>query len=271
MRLVLASLLATTACGTYDNHRAALVPHAAPTMFDGQPMTNVGQVAVGADNLFDLAKPTAGDSTQGDQVPQHQLHLSAALRGQGDMVSVSGVFERALVSNSTVINSDAPRITDAGLTGAGVALRLAIPTSTPGLRIGMAIEGVVWSVPWVQFSTCAPNCGSIATDKADLVPTLGIAFIPSYKFGRVTLFGGATMRNQPTIAAETYTVGAPDQEGPDVGSWTFTAHGGVAVDVGSGVKATAIVHDTFGGPIAYGPSVAVELSIPLGDQAKVMP
>lgn len=268
MRLVLA-LLSLTACGTYDNHRAALVPHAAPSMYDGQPLESVGQAAIGADNLFDLARPTGGDPTQGDQIPNQQFHLAVAARGQGDMVSVRGVIEHAMVGNSTVTATDAPRITDASLTGAGVALQLAIPTSTPGLRIGMAIEGVVWNVPWVEFSTCAPNCGSISTDRADLVPTLGIALIPSYKVGPVTIFGGATMRNQPTIAAETVTYGAPDSNGPDVGDWTFTAHAGVGVELGAGVKATAIVHYTFGGPINYGPSVAFEVAIPFGPQAKV--
>lgn len=45
----------------------------------------------------------------------------------------------------------------------------------------------------------------------------------------------------------------------------MTLHAGVGVDVGGGVHANAFVHDTVtNDPIAYGPSVGLELEVPLG-------
>ncbi|CAN5909863.1 hypothetical protein BH11MYX2_BH11MYX2_12630 [soil metagenome] len=266
MRFALA-FLSLAACSTYTNHRAALVPHATPVAFDGQPMENNGQISIGADNLFDLARPTAGDPTQGDQVPAQQFRGMAALR-VSNIVSISGIVEHASAGNSTVLKSDAPRIIESMLDGIGLALRFSIPTQNPAFRIGLAIEGVVWNVPWVEFSTCDASCVTVTTDQADLVPTLGVALIPSYRVGRVTLFGGATIRNQPTITQETITYGSPDSEGPNSGSWAFTFHAGVGVELGHGVRANTVLHDTVGGPVAYGPSVAFELAIPLGDRAQ---
>lgn len=259
-------LVSLAACNTYVNHRTAIVPHASPVTWDGQPVATSGQVSIGADTLVDLVKPTAGDSTQANQVPQHQGR--GMLTGRiNDRVALSAIYQRAVTNNTTVLSDTAPRLTDASLTGYGAAMKIAIPTETPGLRVGLAFEAVVWSVPWAQFSTCSSDldgCGHVASDRSDLVPTLGVGLVPSYRDGRMTYFGGASIRNQPTISEVTVTEGAPDSSGPDTGPATITFMAGAGVDVGHGVHANAFVHQTIGGPIDYGPSVGFEVAIPLG-------
>ncbi len=262
-------LFGFAACDTYVNHRTAVVPHASPVVWDGQTPTTTGQISIGADNLVDAIKPTAGDPTQGDQIPQQQFR--GMLSGRiSDRLSVSAIYEKALTSNTTLLSSTSPRITDTSLTGFGGALKVAIPTDVPGLRIGIAGELVLWDIPWAEFSTCSSfegqGCGTVTSDRSDIVPTLGLAVIPSYRNGRMTYFGGITLRNQPTITEVTVTNGSPDPSGPNTGGATFTLHAGAGVDLGYGVHANAFVHQTLAGPINYGPSLGFELAIPLGDQ-----
>jgi hypothetical protein len=104
----------------------------------------------------------------------------------------------------------------------------------------------------------------LATD-SKMIPTFGVALVPSYRVGRMTYFGGITVRNQPTIT-ELHTTTEPDDDGgPNGGTINVTLHAGVGVDVGGGVHANAFVHDTVtNDPIAYGPSVGLELEVPLG-------
>ena len=93
------------------------------------------------------------------------------------------------------------------------------------------------------------------------------AVITSYRTGRMTYFGGVTVRNQPTITEE-YTTNIPDNDGgPNAGKFNLTFHAGVGVDVGSGVHASVFVDDTVpGDPVSYGPSVGMQLEIPLGER-----
>ena len=255
------------ACATYTQHRAALVPHASPIPYDGQPMETQGMVSIGADNLVDLVRPSVGDPTQGDEVPEHQLRGQAALR-IGPHFSIAGVYEHALAQNATVVSPTSPRISDATLNGYGFSLRWSTTTEEPGFHVGIALEVVAWHVPWVEYNQCVENCDSstsyAATD-SKMIPTLGLAIGPSYRVGRMTYFGGITIRNQPTITELNTTTVPDDDGGPNAGPINLTLHAGVGVDVGDGIHANAFVHDTVtDNPIAYGPSIGLEVEIPLG-------
>lgn len=267
--LLLLPGLAACVVPTYVQHRAALVPHASPIPYDGQPMETQGTVSIGADNLVDLVRPSVGDPTQGDEVPEHQLRGQAALRISDDF-SIAGVYEHALAQNATVVSPTSPRITDATLNGVGFSLRWSTRTEVPGFHIGIALEVVDWHVPWVEFNQCVQNCdagGSYAATDSKMIPTFGVAIGPSYRVGRMTYFGGITIRNQPTITELNTTTVPDDDGGPNGGAVTVTLHAGVGVDVGGGVHANAFVHDTVtDSPIAYGPSVGLELEIPLGQR-----
>lgn len=154
----------------------------------------------------------------------------------------AGVYEHAIAQTATVIS----------------------------LRVGLATELVLWQVPWVEFNECVQNCDfgrSYSATNSDLIPTLAIALIPSYRLGRMTYFGGLTLRNQPTITEQNLTQIPDNDGGPQAGPFTATVHVGVGVDVGAGIHASVIVHDTLTDrPITYGPSVGLELEIPLGER-----
>jgi hypothetical protein len=269
---ILFALSLVAGCETYAQHRAALVPHATPLPTDGQPMASAGEIGLGASNLVDAVAPTAGDPTAGDVVPSTQLRGSIALRATKNL-SFSLAYERGLSSGSHPVTSSQPPVDD-DVGGAGFGFAYSIDTGREGFRIGVSSELMAWSIPWVQYTICVDNCigSSIAImDKgSDSVPTLAFGVTPSYRSGPVTVFGGFTARNQPTITEkiETNLPGPADvQEGP----YNITGHAGVALDLGGGVKASLLVHQTItSDPIAYGPGVGLMLSIPLGrDSAPV--
>jgi hypothetical protein len=99
----------------------------------------------------------------------------------------------------------------------------------------------------------------------DTVATLALGVVPSYRTGRLTVFGGATARNHPTITEKILT-NLPDSDAEvQGGPFNVTLAAGAAFDLGSGVKATMLVHQTVTrDPVMYGPSLAAMLSIPFG-------
>ena len=239
-------------------------------------MSSIAEVSVGADNLVDLVAPTKGDQTQGDVVPKEQLRGQAMFR-IGRNFALGGVYEHAIAQNATVLSASEPAIKDATLAGPGVQASYSIDTGTPGFRVGLATEIVFWNIPWVEYTSCIQDCvvpGYTYSERgATVVPTLAFAVIPSYRSGPLTYFGGFTARNQPTITEKIVTT-LPDDSG-DVrgGPFNITAHAGVSVELGAGIRASLLVHQTVTrDPIAYGPGVGVMFSVPLGrDQPRAAP
>jgi hypothetical protein len=255
-------------CTTYAQHRAALVPHATPLPLDGQPLPTSFEASFGADNLVDLVTPSKGDDTQGDVVPKQQLRANGMFR-LGDNFMLGGTFQYGVAQNATVLSPSEPKIEGAKLAGAGLTLAMSAPTSEPGLRIGLAFETVIWSVPWVEYTTCIDLCsvpGYTYSERGnDQILVAKLAVIPSYKTGAMTYFGGLTAQNQPTITEKILTNNPRDDGKVRGGPFNLTAHAGVTVELGAGVRASAFLHQTLTrDPISYGPGIGMSLAIPLG-------
>lgn len=271
--LVLVPLLA--GCSTYAQHRAALVPHATPLPTDGQPLAAPAEISIGADNLVDLAAPHLGNPDAGVVVPKQQLRGQALFRVAPNL-SIGAVYEQGIRQNATRVSSTVPPIDEGTLAGPGVQMAYSLPTGTPGFRVGFATEIVFWNIPWVEYTSCIDNCfgGPYTYSQRDstVIPTAAFAIVPSYRTGALTLFGGLTARNHPTITEKVITT-IPDSNGDvDSGPYNLTAHAGVAVELGGGVRASVFVHQTLtSDPVAYGPGLGMLLSIPLGHDAPPPP
>lgn len=262
--LALVPILA--ACSTYAQQRTALIPHAAPLPWNGQPMTNTGEVGLGASNLGDVGAPTGADPSAGNAVPSTQLRGELAVRAT-DNLKLSLVQEHGLASTATPLTTSQPSITD-DVSGYGFDLAYSIPTGSPEWRIGIATELLFWSVPWIQYTTCIDNCAggtyTTRTTGSDLVPSFALALIPSYHVGRFTLFGGITLRNQPTLPEQHVITDVPQDPDVQAGPLNVTVHAGAEVALG-GVRASVFVHqDTTHDPVHYGPGIGVMLAIPFG-------
>lgn len=268
-RLLVLSLASVAAgCQTYAQHRAALVPHASPLPIDGQPMPAAGAIGLGASNIADPVAPTAGAPNVGDAVPGTQLRGELALR-LGHDGAMWGVYERGLAATAHAVTSSQPPVDNGDVAGTGIGVGYSVATSNPHWRVGLAAEVVAWLVPWVQYTSCVSNCAgdSFTTNDrgTDLVPTLSLGVTPSYRNGPLTVFGGATARNQPTIAEKIETVLPSNDADVQDGPWNLTLHAGVEYAFSNALTASVFVDQTVTrDPIAGGPGFGAMVRIPLG-------
>lgn len=254
------------ACSTYAEHRAALVPHATPIAGDGQPQSSVGQLALGASNLADFRAPTAGDPDAGIAIPSTQLRGELTFRPTKNF-SLGIVHEHGLASTATPIHDSQPPLTDEDVTGNGIILSYSIDTGRPGFRVGITTELLVWNAPWVQYTSCVSNCGTpgytVESNGRSSVGTTALGVVPSYRYGRWTVYGGLTVRNQPTLTEKTYSVVPADPE-VQGGPANWILHAGAEIEIAAGIRASVFVHrDLSADPVNYGPAIGAMLTLPL--------
>lgn len=257
--------VAAAGCSTFVEHRAALVPHAAPVQNIGQPNTSRAGVSLGATNIVDLAAPTAGDPNAGVAVPARQMRGAFNLALTRNL-TLGFVHERGLASSAQPVKSSLPPLDGRTVVGGGTSLSYSIETASPW-RVGVSVELIGWSVPWVEYSTCIENCGSsrytIVTRDRTGVLTAGVGIVPSYRFGDWTVFGGVTARNHPTIDEKVISNGFSN----DVEDGPFNAivHAGVAYEADERVRFVVEMHQTVTtDPVAYAPAIGFALDVGFG-------
>jgi hypothetical protein len=265
-RLLAAAVAILPACGTYATNRAALVPHATPMPTDGQPIASQAEVQLGATNASDLRAPGVGNPDDAVEVPNTQLHGGLDVR-INRVVSLGVQYERGLAAGAHPIHPTQPRVDHGDAQGLGESITLALPMDEH-FFLGVSTEVMLWSVPWVQYSTCIAGCDQPVTgvtrDNHD-VWTFAIGVTPSYRRGAWTWFGGMTLRNHPTIVEKTIEHAGEVGPGVERGPGNFTVHAGAELDVGAGVRAGVILAQTLTrDPVAYGPSVGLLVTIPFG-------
>lgn len=269
MRLLL--LISLAACGNYNFNRAALVPRAVPRMTTGQPLAAQGQLDVGASSVTSLGRPEAGDSNAGIEVPSTQLHGGLKLR-TGEHASIGVIYENGLAQGAEKLKDTQPDVTGGGVQGYGFTLDVSIPTGNPDLRIGLGVDAILWSVPFVEYLTCAAgeSCFpfQIQNKGRDNVGQLAASLTPSYKVSpELTLFGGVTMRQHPTIEAKGTTQDPLFTE-PEVQSgplnFLISAGGEVSFADGAVLASGMLYWNATQTPAKYKGGLGVMMSVPLG-------
>ena len=255
--------------------RSAVVPHAAPIARSGQPMGgNLAEIALGTDTLAPTAAPGENDPDAGLVIPRIQTDIAGRLRaGMLEHVDFGFVYRRAFAEKATPVADDLPNPgRDASIYGA--SFHISAPTRDPGFRIGFATELSVMDLPFVVFESCIENCAGRPTNtiREDRELVLGYAFtlLPSWRVGRVSFFGGMTMRNHPTIdKKDVVTSFVGDVKGPTTGPPIFILSAGLEVDIAAGLRAGLGVYQPVpGGPVEYAPTVSASLTIPLYREAE---
>ncbi|MBS1118070.1 MAG: hypothetical protein H6Q90_298 [Deltaproteobacteria bacterium] len=267
----LALMLVFAGCGTYNYNRAALVPRATPRMTNGQPLTGKGQVSLGASSVANLIEPGVGDPDAGIEIPGTQLH--GDLRGRiSDLLSFGILYENGLEQGAVPLKRTQPPVNGGSVQGYGVAIDVSIPTGNPKLHVGLGVDAMVWSVPYVQYFTCAAGdtCFPYMIEDRghDLVDSFAASITPSYRVADdVTLFGGVTVRQHPTIQQKGMELDPLFQE-PEVesGPPNFIVSGGAEISFADGgILASAMAYyDVSQTPAKYGPGLALMVTLPFG-------
>jgi hypothetical protein len=177
-------------------------------------------------------------------------------------------FELGARPDAMAITNDQPDAPMSSAFGVGMSFHYAGPDFGHGIRVGMALDLMMFQIPFFEQATCVANCeGAPAGWTEQGIHTVGLysfSLLPSWKTGSVTLFGGVTLRNHPTnTKGQTLTLGGNDYDDSDEvreGPQYYLVGGGVDIDLSGGVGLMIHIYQpTTRSPVIYGPVVGVAL------------
>ncbi|MCE9575281.1 MAG: hypothetical protein K8W52_19175 [Deltaproteobacteria bacterium] len=255
---------------TYQVNRAATVPHMSPIMRSGAPLESVAEISVGASSLTTITNPTASDSTAAVEVPGTQLEGGGRVR-VGKHVALGLVMAEGLEATAKPAKTTQVPVDNGDPRGYGFSMLASIPTSDPHWHVGLGLEVLAWSVPYVEYKVCI-DCGGagfqIQEKGRNSVGQVALAVTPTYRSGKVDVYGGLTVRNHPTIKQKGIENGLDLSDDVEAGPLNVVASVGVDVDLGGGVRGGAVLYTPINGtPVRYGPSIGAMLTFPLGRDA----
>lgn len=275
MRRLLVPVLAITlgGCGQFMANRAALTPHQTPQMHSGHPLDGVAELSFGASSVAHTTDLGEGDPEAGVEVPGTQLHGDARFR-LSEVFALGFVYENGLDETAKRPKEEQPPVDEGNVEGYGITADISIRTMDPRLQIGLGFDMMVWSVPYVEYLTCAPTdpCFpaefDIMTRGTDRTETFGISLTPSYRTGTLTFFGGLTARQHPTIQQKgTETDPLLEGEGDvESGPFNLVISAGLEAALMGGALETSLVlyQDVTQDPVRYGPGIGILVNVPLG-------
>jgi hypothetical protein len=274
----LAATLLLVGCSTYSVRKSALAPHIAPPMRSGHGLGDASaEAAFGASTLASTGRPTEGEEANaGLHIPS--VELGGALRGRvTDYLDVGVLFDYGLRRGATSTSDDQPTPDNGNVWGGGASLFLSLPTASPALRVGIGLDLMAYSIPYVEYRTCIENCAghpySTVDHDRETIGVYSVSLVPSWRAGRLTLFGGGTLRNHPTIAKGGIEGEDLDlDDDVDAGPANVLVSAGAEVELGAGVRAMGMVYQPItSDPVEYTPTFGVALTIPLGRRAQPAP
>lgn len=267
--LVICAALAAAGCGTYNYNRAALVPHATPALHGGAPMQSVGELSVGASSVAHLGDPEPGDPNAGIEIPGTQLHGDLRLRIPGTQLHVGLLYEHGLASTAEPLKSTQPPVDGGDVRGYGFSGDVSISTSNPAFFVGIAFDLMLWSAPFVEYLTCqaGEECFpyAIQNEGRDHVATGGVSVTPTYRVRELTLWGGLTARQHPTLEQKGVETDPAFLE-PEIqsGPINVVVSAGAAYSFGAVTLSAIAYYDVSREPAKYGPGLAALITIPFG-------
>jgi len=274
IHLVPLAAICATGCGTYQANRAALTPHQTPQMHSGHPLDGTAELGFGASSLAHTTDLGEGDPEAGVEVPGTQLRGDARLR-LSDVFALGLVYENGLDETARRPKEEQPPVDEGNVQGYGVTADISIRTRDPRFRVGLGFDMMIWDVPYVEYLSCAPGDPACFPDGVmimsrgtDRTETFGVSVTPSYRTGNMTVFGGLTARQHPTIQQKgTETDPILEGEG-DVESGPFNVVVSAGLEYGlmdGAVEASLVVYqDLTQDPVRYGPGIGAMVTVPIG-------
>lgn len=246
--------------------RSARVPHPGVPLRSGQPLDTPVEFSAGLSNVTDGVKPTVGNASQAVEVPSTEMRDELRFR-LGRRAELALVYEQGFSATSQKPDPTQAPVGGGDVHGYGLAGSYAIETSTPGLVVGVTLEMMTWSVPWVEYFDCTDCSGryTIVSHGRANPMTAGIGIAPSYRSGRFTWFGGAFARNHPTTQRKELGVMSDFDGGVQSGPVNILLDAGVEIYLERWLSALITVHqDVTADPVQYGPGVGIGFTARLG-------
>lgn len=277
MRLVLAVLTLTSGCTTYTVRKAALAPHIAPPLRNGQGMGDArAEAQVGASTLMSAGAPEEGENANaGLYIPRVEMNAAMRTRVRPN-VDVGFLWDHGFRQGAYATSEDMPEPKNGSVYGGGPSIFYSMPTGAPELRIGLGLDFMIYSIPYVEYRTCVDFCDgqpyTTVTHDRDNIGVYSLSVVPSWHSGRFTIFGGGTMRNHPTIEKGSVEGVFDSDDEVTGGPAMLIAHAGLEMDVGGGVRAMGMVYQPLEqDPVRYMPTVGVALTLPFAHDTPPAP
>ena len=246
----------------YRVQRAARVPRPAVPLRTGEPLSAPIELTVGASSLGQTKRPTAGNEMKALEIPDHQVRGELRIRffERGELAII---HERA-IGHATKIDETQADVDSGQPWGGGAAARYAIHPHGAPWSVGLDFELMSWIVPYSEIRTCVKNCEDvdnyqeIRSSSGEM--TWGFGITPSYRLGRVSLFGGMFLRNHPTIVRKGSELYEDNDEDTETGPPNVLLHAGVAVRFSAFTALLLVNQNIDRDPVFYGPGIGLAIS-----------
>ena len=252
--LVFAGAATAASSCTTSVRRAALVPHQQPIGHSGARPESA-EISLGTPNLVSSGEPrTAANENAGIVIPRWQGQ--GGLRVPvGEAMTVGFHAEYGLDEGSIALSDDQPD-PEGDVMGAAMSIFYTAKLS-PKLDVGIGGQLWVYSIPYVEYSTCVDCPGGSFTQvdhSREMIPVVSLGVIPTYKVApAVSVFGGLTIRNHPTIEKSDIEIGIDIDE--EVESGPANAIGSVGAEflLSENIRLTGYLHRPIAAkPVVYG-------------------
>lgn len=276
LAILIGALLLSGASSTYKVQRAGLVPHQQPNQRSGRPIgDNRSEFSLGTSTLSLLADPKkAPDANAGLYIPR--VHVSGALRFRMNRRLDLGVlWDHGLDRGSIPIQQGQPVVDNGDVYGGGITTQYVVETGNPDLTVGFGLDVLLYSIPYVEYRDCITNCipgDPFEIDKRDRnriwVGAFGIT--PAWRLDEnISVFGGVTMRNHPTVPRVEIEGAIGDQDPVESGPANFITNAGIEYSFDNGVRAMVhVFQPIYADPVRYGPTFGAAITIPLSRDPK---
>lgn len=273
--VLVATAAAATGCSTRRVNRAALVPHMTPTLRSGEPMEAPAEVAVGLASVAHLGALDSAEDDDAVEVPGTQAEGDLRVR-LGRHAAIGLRYAQGFDATAKQGKPTQPKVDGGDVRGYGFTFHGMIPTGDPRWHVGVGFEALAWSVPYVEYETCIANCGLspyvYMEEGRATVSQVALGITPTYRTGRLAIFGGATLRNHPTIEQKGVETGLDLEDEVEEGPLNVVLSAGVEGELGGGVRGALVLYAPIPGPpLEYPPSLAATLTIPLGPRDRPAP
>jgi hypothetical protein len=252
----------------YRVQRSARVPRPTVPLRTGQPLAGPIELTLGASSVANTKRPTAGNEMKALEIPDHQVRgeLRIRLFKRGELAII---HERA-IGRATKLDPTQADVESGQPWGAGAALRGSIDPGGP-VTVGIDVELMRWSVPFTEERVCVDNCEGVDSYQSIRSrtgeATWGIGLTPAYRFGRWSLFGGAFLRNHPTIVRKGTEYSEYNDEDTEAGPINVLLHVGAAIRFGAFTGLVLVHQDIDRDPVYYGPGIGFALSASIDPDA----
>jgi hypothetical protein len=267
---LLAAVVLSAGSASYSTRRAALTPEVAPPMRSGAPMETKGELAVSLPTALSAGDPkVTSDEPPGLVLPGFQVGAAGRLRVR-EHLDIGLAWEQASSNGARAIAPDQPTVDGGDAYGYGINF-MATKQVSDEVNIAFIGELLNYSIPYVEYRTCVDNCDGSPLEEVNRgrtqIPVMTLGVVPNWRVSRnVSLFGGVSARNQPTVDRGGIEIGDDQSSDVTAGDLNVMVEAGAEVTLGTdGLKAMAMVYKNIGGtPLDYPATFAVSLSFGFG-------